>query len=327
SPSTGSTTEPTTPKHASKHRDDDFATPKSHYIHDDDPDLSPHPLPFSQRPTGVEVIWEEKNKSTPFKSKYACTPLRDTASPPTNPCLDVEPPANDSPKGLFRFLLQYRKRQIEDDIQRIESESSEKQDMNTASSNCSELITATERVESTSPIPNESHNFMQLLNDSEDMNLMLCSQKIEEEICKPPVPVHQTIASKGFSDMFSDDDDFLLANLEDPLLVDKKASHSQFTRHKSIAIQPNSLRTNATVKSNQSNYYKNTAVTSKVAIQTEKKSEALTSTNASQSLVRHKSMPSPNVTIANTTKKCTAEEIAIKREIALAKLKLRKERF
>lgn len=225
-----------------------FATPKSHYNLDDDSDSSPYSLSFSQRAIGnsicdlrletasnvwlpyitkgnkyadhykwfnellysigVEVTWGEKTRSIPFKSKKSYE-QRDAESPPTKTYVDVEPVATESPKGVFKFLLGWKRRQvasqIEDDFQRIADETTSAQNSNN-STNETNFYTASEQVEPTQSISN-SPNYKQLLNDSEDMDLMLCSQRIEQEVQSRVEPVIQTaIASKGFSDLFSDDD-------------------------------------------------------------------------------------------------------------------------
>lgn len=96
-------------------------------------------------------------------------------------------------------------------------------------------------------------------------------------------------------------DDLLLANLDVPSSVDKKLPQkSFFARHKSIAIQPNSLIVQDTTSSttNPSNNSKINDKMSGFVLQPAKKSEPLassvTSTPSKPILVRHKSMPSPN---------------------------------
>lgn len=206
---------PSTPTHATKYRDDDnmFATPKSHCIHDDDSDSSPYNLSFSQRAIGVEVTWGEKTRSIPFKSKKRYV-QRNTESPPMINYVDIEPVATESPKGVFKFMLGCNRlqvaSQIEEDFQRIADEATSVPHSNntTTTNETTSFYTATEHVAPDKSRSN-SPNFKQLLNDSEDMDLMLCSQRIEQEVCSRTAeqPVVQTaIASKGFSDLFSDDD-------------------------------------------------------------------------------------------------------------------------
>lgn len=97
---------------------------------------------------------------------------------------------------------------------------------------------------------------------------------------------------------FPQTDDFLLANLDDPLLLDKKLPHkSSFARHKSIAIQPNSSITNGTTASNlnSGNTAKNAVTNAGIAYQPVKQSAPSTPKRTTAPvLVRHKSMPSPN---------------------------------
>lgn len=189
------------------------ATPKTHYIQDDDSDSSPYSLTFSQR-VGVEVTWGEKSRSTPFKSKRTYE-RRDTDSPPISKTyVDVEP-ATESPKGLYKFLLGWEKRriatQIEDDVERIDIEpiSSTETSIHTnatTSSNELKSCTSSANVDETEPVIKNSPNYKQLLNDSEDMDLLLCSQRIEQEMCNRSEPVQKATASKGFSEYFSDND-------------------------------------------------------------------------------------------------------------------------
>lgn len=159
---------------------------------------------------GVEVTWGEKTRSIPFKSKKSYE-QRDAESPPTKAYVDLEPVATESPKGVFKFLLGWKRRQvasqIEDDFERISDEKTRVQNSDsTTSTNETNFYSASEQVEPATSISN-SPNFKQLLNDSEDMDLMLCSQRIEQEVQSRTEPVIQTaIASKGFSDLFSDDD-------------------------------------------------------------------------------------------------------------------------
>lgn len=203
---------PSTPKHASKHHVDGniFTTPKSHLIQDDDSDSSPYNLSFSQRAIGVEITWGEKTRSIPFKTRKTYE-RRDTESPPTKTYVDVEPVAAESPKGLYKFLTGWERRrvatQFEDDIERINNDTtSASNSNNTTTNNGTNFDTATEQVEETKSIISNSPNFKQLLNDSEDFDLILCSQRIEQEVCSRTEPVIGAIASKGFSELFSDDD-------------------------------------------------------------------------------------------------------------------------
>lgn len=222
---------PSTPKSKYHGSDSMYNTPKSHHIHDDDSDSSPYSLSISQRAIGVEVTWGEKTRSTPFKSKYVHQ-RRDTDSPPTTkPYVDDEP-VNESPKGLFKFMLAWERRriatQIEDDVQRISDETAGVEASNdtnaSASIGGSLYSTATEQVESSVASVSDSPNFKQLLNDSVDMDLMLCSQQIEQEVCsgsktlkeacraEPAAPENRcefsqtATASKGFSEFLSDND-------------------------------------------------------------------------------------------------------------------------
>lgn len=160
----------------------------------------------------MEVTWGEKTRSIPFKSKKRYE-QRDAESPPTKTYVDVEPVATESPKGVFKFMLGWERRQVasqieeklEDDVKRIADESTSVQNSNNTT-NETNFYTASEQVEPAQSISN-SPNYKQLLNDSEDMDLMLCSQRIEQEVQSRAEPVIQTaIASKGFSDLFSDDD-------------------------------------------------------------------------------------------------------------------------
>lgn len=327
---------PSTPK--SKYHVDDnmFATPKSHHIQDDDSDSSPYSLSFSQRAMGVEVTWGEKSRPTPFKSKKIYE-RRDTESPPTKSYFDVEPVSTESPKGLYKFLLGWERRidrQIEDDFERISNETTGAETSNhtnPSTNNDTNCLNSTDRFEVPTSNRNSSVNFKQLLNDSEDMDLMLYSQRIEQEICsrlEPPKPVLEATASKGFSELFSDNDDDLLLALDDPVLLDKKLPHkSSFARHKSIAIQPNSSTNEVTPSKSNSNNNVQTkpGVTIRSPAKQNQPSTPKTTSTATASLVRHKSMPSPN--LIHTAKKCSAEEIEIKRQTALAKLKLRKQRL
>ncbi|KAG4067995.1 hypothetical protein HA402_010681 [Bradysia odoriphaga] len=322
---------PSTPK--SKYHVDDnmFATPKSHHIQDDDSDSSPYSLSFSQRAIGVEVTWGEKSRPTPFKSKKIYE-RRDTESPPTKSYFDVEPVATDSPKGLYKFLLGWERRridtQIEDDFERISNETAGVETSNytnASTNNDTNCLTYNDRVEAPASNRNNSLNFKQLLNDSEDMDLMLCSQRIEQEIgsrSEPSKPALEPTASKGFSEFYSDNDDDLLLALEDPVLLDKKHK-SSFARHKSIAIQPNSSINEVAPPSKLNS--NNSAKTIQPQAQHNQPSTPKSTATATASLVRHKSMPSPNVT--TSAKKCSAQEIEIKRQTALAKLKLRKQRL
>lgn len=102
---------------------------------------------------------------------------------------------------------------------------------------------------------------------------------------------------------YSQTDDMLLANLDDPLLLDKKLPQkSSFARHKSIAIQPNSSITNGVASSNinsggnSKNSATKSGVTPQPAKQSAKPSTPTTTrtTTTAPVLVRHKSMPSPN---------------------------------
>lgn len=221
---------PSTPKQPSKHNVDDnmFATPTSHHIQDDDSDSSPYCLSFSQRAMGVEVItWDEKSRATPFKSKKSYE-KRDTESPPTRSYVDVEPVASESPKGLFKFLLGWERRQvatqIEDDFERIDNETTSAQNANNTTSNNETIFcNATEQVEATQSRISNSPNLKHLLNDSEDMDLILCSQRIEQEEFSRNAPVIQNIVtSKGFSEIFSDDDGkmFLTVSIDESIIND-----------------------------------------------------------------------------------------------------------
>lgn len=182
-----------------------FATPKSHYFQDDDDgDSSPYSLSFSQRAGGVEVTWDEKSKSTPFKSRKNYE-QRYTESPPTKTYVDVEPLPDQSPKGLFKFLIGWERRtQIEDDFERLTNETANVQNSNNMmiTDTVTEYNTDADQVDGTKgTTESNSLNLKQLLNDSEDMDLMLCSQRIEEEVCNRMAPPTESIASKGFFDM------------------------------------------------------------------------------------------------------------------------------
>lgn len=190
-----------------------FVTPK-HSVQDDDSDSSPYSLSFSQRAMGVEVTWGEKSRPTPFKSRKIYERL-ETESPPTKSYFDVEPVATESPKGLYKFLLGWEKRidrQIEDDFEIITNETTgatSSNHTNSSTTNDTNCLDSTDRVEFPASNRNNSLNFQQLLNDSEDMDLMLYSQRIEQEICsrvEPPKPALEPTASKGFSEFFSDND-------------------------------------------------------------------------------------------------------------------------
>lgn len=281
---------------------------------------------------GVEVTWGERTKSTSFKSKTY--EQRDTESPPTK--VFVDEPTSESPKGLFKFLLGWERRgvssPIENDFQSLSDETTsalnvERNGANShiSTTNDSTFYTAKEKVEETKSEIRNSPNLKHLLNDSEDMDLILCSQRVEQEVCSSTKSVI-AIASKGFSAAFSDDDgkhflsftfelnlliiltlptdDLLLANLDDPFLVDKKMPQkSIFARHKSIAIQPNSsITAGATASILNSNTSarivetkSNNIIQPVNKIETPTASATATSTTPSKSiLVRHKSMPSPN---------------------------------
>lgn len=225
----GISASPSTPKHGPKYRDNDniFATPKSHYINDDcDSDSSPYSLSFSQRAPGVEVTWGERTKSTPFKSK-PWTEQRETESPPTSKMMSVDVELDstrvttESPKGLFKFLLGWERRgistQIENDFQRIGDDTISalnaennvivnSTNSNNTPTNDSSFYPAIEPVGETKSKISNSSNLKQFLNDSEDMDLFLSSQRIEQEICSRTEPVIQPVASKGFADIFADDD-------------------------------------------------------------------------------------------------------------------------
>lgn len=93
-------------------------------------------------------------------------------------------------------------------------------------------------------------------------------------------------------------DDALLANLDHPLLLDKKLPQkSSFARHKSIAIQPNSLIANGTVAGNLNtgSNTKKSETKSDTTHQSVKQNEPSTPSRTATApiLIRHKSMPSP----------------------------------
>lgn len=101
----------------------------------------------------------------------------------------------------------------------------------------------------------------------------------------------------------SQTDDMLLANLDDPIILDKKLPQkSSFARHKSIAIQPNSSITYGPTESNLNNLNSgsNTKISEASAgiihqpLKPNEPSTPKSSSTTAPMLVRHKSMPSPN---------------------------------
>lgn len=110
---------------------------------------------------------------------------------------------------MYKFLLGWERRrdaiQIEEEIERLDNGAASVPNSNNSNSNNeTNFYTATEQVDATKTIISNSPNLKQLLNDSEDMDLMLCSQRVEQEVSSRKEPVKPVVASKGFSEITDD---------------------------------------------------------------------------------------------------------------------------